>query len=73
MAQRPDVIESIVRSVAEYENVSPEDLPPLEEKIEAGTLRQLGGAERRLSEPLEFSYLFYQVTVQPGGDVTVTP
>lgn len=73
MAQSHDVTESIVRTVAEHENVSPDDLPPLEEKIDLETLRQLEDAESRLTKRLEFMYLFYQVTVQPDGEVTVVP
>ena len=73
MAQKQAVTESIVRTVAEYENVSPEDLPPLEERIDSKTLTQLEGAESRLTEPLEFSYVFYRVTVQPDGEVNVIP
>lgn len=73
MAQSHDVTESIVRTVAEHENVSPDDLPPLEEKIDFETLRQLEDAESRLTKRLEFMYLFYQVTVKPDGEVTVVP
>ena len=73
MAQGQGVTESIVRSVAEYENVSPEELPPLEEKIPLNQFEKLTAPESRLSEPMEFEYLWYQVRVHPDGEVTVTP
>lgn len=73
MAQSQDVTESIVRSVAEYENASPEDLPPLAEKIPSNQFDRLTAPESRLSEPMEFEYLWYQVTVHPDSEVTVTP
>lgn len=68
-----DVTDSIVETVADHENVSPEELPPLEEKIPSAQFDKLTAPESGLSEPMEFEYLWYQVTVHPAGEVTVTP
>ena len=73
MAPSTDVTNEIVTTVANYENASPTDLPPLEDKLDSETFHQLVSSESELTEPLTFEYLFYDVTVIPDGEVIVTP
>ena len=73
MTQSTDVTDEIVTTVADYENVSPTDLPPLEDTLDSGTYHQLDSVESELTEPLTFEYLFYDVTVLPDGEVIATP
>lgn len=63
----------IVKTVADYEKASPEELPALAEKLNAETFQQLVSPEGELTEPLSFEYLFYDITVLPDGEVIVTP
>lgn len=56
--------------VADRENASPDQLPALEEMIDAKTYQQLIASDE-LTEPLTFKYLFYDVTVLPEGEVIV--
>ena len=73
MAHSSTVTEYIVETVADCENASPDDLPPLVDKLESETFQQLASFESELTEPLTFEYLFYDVTVLPDGEVVVTP
>lgn len=73
MTQQSDATKTIVSTVAEYEQCPPEALPALKEKIDSETYRKLTTVEGPLTEPLNFEYLWYQVTVQPDGEVIVTP
>lgn len=73
MAQSSEITKSIVETVAEYENASPENLPPLADKIDSETFHQLTATDCKLPEPIEFTYLWYEITVQPDGGVTITP
>lgn len=73
MAQSSEVTEIIVKTVADYENTSPDDLPPLADKLDAETFHQLTTPDEEVTEPLEFEYLFYDVTVLPDREVVVTP
>ena len=73
MTQSTDVTNEIVTTVADYENVSPNDLPPLEDKLDSEIYHQLDSVESELTEPLTFEYLFYDVTVLPDGEVIATP
>ena len=73
MTQSTDVTNEIVTTVADYENVTPNDLPPLEDKLDSETYHQLDSVESELTEPLTFEYLFYDVTVLPDGEVIATP
>lgn len=73
MVKATDVTDEIVATVADYENVSPNDLPPLEDKLDSETYHQLDSVESELTEPLTFEYLFYDVTVLPDGEVIATP
>ena len=73
MAHSTDIPNEIVTTVADYENASPTDLPPLEDRLDSETYHQLESIEGELTEPLAFEYLFYDVTVLPDGEVIVTP
>lgn len=64
---------TIDKSVAEYENVRPDDLPPLVDKLDGETFQRLTTMEGQLTGPLNFEYLWYDVTVLPDGEVVVTP
>lgn len=71
MVQSSTVIETVVNTVAEEENTSPEKLPPLEDNIDPVTFSQLTANKGPPEEPLEFTYLWYRVTVYPNGAVAV--
>lgn len=73
MTQSSPVTEYIVKTVADWENFTPEELPPLAEQIDTETYQQLASYESELTEPLTFEYLWYNVTVLPDGEVFVTP
>lgn len=73
MARSSSVTEYIVTTIADCENVSPDELPPLAEKLNTETFQQLVSFESEVTEPLTFEYLFYDVTVLPDGEVVVTP
>lgn len=73
IAQSSPATNEIVTTVADYENASPDQLPPLEDNLDSETYHQLVSFESELTEPLTFEYLWYQVTVLPEGEVVVTP
>ena len=73
MALSSSVTEYIVETVTVCENASPDQLPPLAEKIGSETFQQLASFESELTQPLTFEYLFYEVTVLPDGEVSVSP
>lgn len=73
MAHSSKVTKTIVQTVADYENASPDELPALVDKIDAETLNQLVSPESELSEPLIFEYLWYDVIVLPNEAVIVIP
>lgn len=67
-----DVAPPIVRAVAGYEKVDPGDLPPVEDSVPLDVFHKLKDVQNG-SEPLQFTYLWYQITVQPSGEVAVEP
>lgn len=73
MTQSSNTGTAIVETVAEYEDTSLQDLPSLEDWIDADTARKLLSDRSTWTEPLEFTYLWYHVTVSPTGEVTITP
>lgn len=73
MTQCTEVTKTIVNTVADYENASPEVLPPLADKLDAETYNQLTAGKPQLADRLEFEYLWYELTVEPEGEVTVQP
>lgn len=73
MTRYPEATKTVVTTVAEFEQCPPEVLPTLEEIIDSETYRKLTAVDGPPPEPLEFEYLWYQVTVLADGDVIVTP
>lgn len=73
MAQSSRVTKTIVKTVADYENASTDDLSPLADKLDTETFHRLTTVKAELTEPLTFEYLWYDVTVHPDGGVIVTP
>ena len=73
MVDSSKVTKTIVETVADYEHASPNELPPLEDKLDEKTFQQLTVPEGQLSEPLSFEYLWYEITVLPEREVIVTP
>lgn len=73
MLKSLDIVQTIIREVAEYENVPPDDLPPVEDMIPIDVRYILADEQADRSETLHFTYLWYQITVQPSGAVTVEP
>ena len=65
--------ETIVETVADYEDTSPDELPPLVNNLDEKTFQQLTASEGQVTEPLSFEYLWYDVTVLPDKEVIVTP
>lgn len=63
----------IRRMVADCEGVRPEDLPPLEEWIPLDVRHRLADGQDERSDSLRFRYLWYEITIHPSGEVTVTP
>lgn len=68
-----DTARTIIHAVAEYENVQPEDLPPVKDWVPLDVRHKLVDNQADRSEPLHFTYLWYQITIQPSGEVTVEP
>lgn len=73
MKQRSSPEKAIVETVAEYEDIPQEELPPLEQWLDPQTLHKLIDDQNDRTESLRFSYLWYQVTVSSTGEITVTP
>lgn len=69
----PGVARTIVERVADYEDTIPDQLPSLEDDLASEIFQQLPDAESQLTEPLDFEYLWYDVTVLPDREVIVTP
>lgn len=55
MAQSSEITDNIVQTVANHEDSSPDDLPPLADKVDAETYHKLAASDGQLDEPLEFS------------------
>lgn len=73
MAQSSKITKSIVEAVAEYEDTSPDNLPPLAEKIDPETFHRITATDSQLTEPISFEYLWYRITVLPDREVVVSP
>lgn len=73
MAQVSTLAQTVVEKVAEFEHVSPENLPRLEDNIDSKTYSQLIDIKGPPAKPLEFSYIWYRVTVYSDGEVTIMP
>lgn len=71
MGHSPEYPEIIKNTIAGHEGVAPRELPDLEEWIGSSMFHRLIETERGQAEPLEFSYLWYRITLYPSGYVTV--
>lgn len=63
----------MVERVAAHERVDPADLPAVADVVPRDIYSCLTGGWSDQTEPIEFTYVWYQVTVYPGGEVVVTP
>lgn len=66
-------VETVIETVAAYEEVQPADLPTLALSVDTATLTKLTTGWNDQTEPIEFTYVWYEVTIDPTGKVTVTP
>lgn len=66
-------MERVVEVVAEYEGVASADLPALEDILDSNTNAKLTTKWRDQTEPINFTYIWYDIIVYPDGMVTVTP
>lgn len=73
MLRYSEVKETIIETVADYENVRPDDLPALVDKLDGEAFERLTATEGELTEPLTFEYLWYDVTILPNEEVVITP
>lgn len=73
MATTSAPVDEVQTMVADYEEISPSELPPFDDWVAGETRRKLTAANRDRKESLEFTYLWYHVSVSPAGDGTVTP
>lgn len=73
MTPPSEVAKNVVEIVAEFENVGPDDLPPLRDYLDGETRERLTEMGGSATKPLTFEYLWYDVTVLPGEEVVVTP
>ena len=72
MATATTIPDAIEIAVAEHERVTCDDLPPLEEWVDPETFAKLTADRTEWDGPLEFTYIWYRVTISPDGGVTVT-
>lgn len=73
MESKTTLSEEILTAVAEFEEATRDDLPPLERWVDPQILDQLNSEMDERAAPVGFSYLWYQVTVTPNEAVIVTP
>lgn len=73
MTDNSRLVNWIVETVAENENVQPEDLPSMETAIASTTFTKLTTDWNAQTKSIEFSYVWYDVVVHPDGEVIVTP
>lgn len=73
MTDSSDLVEGIVEIVAEYEDVHPEDLPTLEEVLDSTTFTKLTTRRSAQTEPIIFTYVWYDIIVDPDGAVAIMP
>ena len=64
-------VQKVRKSIAELEQVNAAELPPLEEWIEPLTQDALSRPWEQLESTVEFTYMWYHVTVHPDGEVHV--
>lgn len=63
----------VVEQVATSEQVSPEDLPAVAEAVSSKTFTRLTTEWIDQAAPIEFTYVWYRVTIAPTGEVTIRP
>lgn len=73
MGQQTDVTTTIVEKIAGLEDASPTDLPPLADNVSADVAHRLPAIDEEVTERLDFTYLWYQVTIHLDGEVTIIP
>lgn len=73
MRQTRDPAEAVIAEVAEQEETSPDDLPSLSDWVDEQTLDRLTSSWDEISRDIDFTYLWYQITVLPNREVVVTP
>lgn len=73
MGQASPPLSAVVEQVAAHEQVAPEDLPALADAVPPEAYVRLTTAWDEQTNPIEFTYVWYHVTVYPGGEVIITP
>lgn len=73
MDQSSEITKTIVETVAEYENALPENLSSVADKVDSETFHRQTATDCELTEPIEFTHLWYEITVQSDGEVAITP
>lgn len=73
MSQPPNSAEFIKETVANSEDIHPRELPELEDWVRSDVFHQLTVPERDQDKTFEFSYLWYQITIRPSGEISITP
>lgn len=63
----------VIEQVAAFEQISPEDLPAVAESVSPETFTRLTTEWTEQTAPIEFSYVWYGVTITPAGEVTIRP
>lgn len=64
-------LQSVVETVAAFEEVSPEDLPALTDAVPSEIVTRLTTEWPNQTDPIEFTYIWYHVTVSPTGEITI--
>lgn len=73
MSHSSDLVRTVVKAIAEHEEVPPADLPPLEGSIDSENFKRLTETEVQLTEKLEFSYIWYRITIEADSVVAIDP
>jgi hypothetical protein len=63
--------EMVTEAIAEREQVSPDDLPAVEEWVHPATLETLTTSREDPDHSIEFEYLWYRVTVRSDGEINL--
>lgn len=62
----------IVETVATFEEVPPEDLPSLADAVPSEIMTRMTTEWADQTDPIEFTYIWYHITVSPMGEITVS-
>ena len=71
MSHSSESLKIIKKKIAEHEDVAPRELPDLEDWIGSSMFQWLIDTERGQTEPLEFTYLWYRITLYPSGEFII--